>query len=384
MKISLAVHGRFYALDMAAALLRNGQDVRVLTNARARSVARQFPLERTSMFRLHFVLAHAARTLARGEPPELIEAHLKQMFGRWAARKHIACLPDVIHCWSGVAEESLRACAEHSLCTLARSSAHISTQHRLLEEEEVRTGKTLEKPSGWIIEREEREYELAHVVIVPSRFARETFLQRGVSPDTVKVVSLPQHATGFVATPTAIAARAKRLRAGAPLRVLYVGMLSYRKGMHDMLEVLRELHGAMEFRMVGPLLPECAEFAADASKFGRVEPAVRETNLPDVYSWGDVFLLPTIEDGFAVVLGQAQAAGLPFITTTNSGGPDILAQGGHGFVVPVRSPQAIVERLLWCDDNREQVAQMVEQLHAEPPRRSWDDVAIDFMQAVTR
>jgi hypothetical protein len=43
----------------------------------------------------------------------------------------------------------------------------------------------------------------------------------------------------------------------------------------------------------------------------------------------------------------------------------------------------MIERLQWCDDNREQVAHMVERLYAEPPRRNWDDVAKDFMQVVT-
>jgi glycosyltransferase involved in cell wall biosynthesis len=382
-KISIAVHGRFHAFDLAAALLRNGQDVRLLTNARARAVARMFPLHRTSLLRRHFLLANAARTIAHGEPPPFFEARLKQMFGRWAARKHIARLPDVIHCWSGVAEETLRACGEHSICTVARGSAHIRTQHDLLEAEERRTGHVLEKPSRWIIEREEREYELAHAIIVPSSFAGKSFVERGVSSAKVRVVPLPLRATGFTAGPASIAARTHRLRSGAPLRVVYVGMLSYRKGMHDLLAVMRELRGVMEFRLVGPLLTECADFARMAARVARVEPAVPEARLPEVYSWGDVFVLPTIEDGFAVVLAQAQAAGLPIITTTNSGGPDILAHGGQGFVVPVRAPQAFVEQLRWCDANREQVAQMVERLHAEPPRRTWDDVANDFMQAVT-
>ena len=383
MKISIAVHGRFHAFDLAAALLRSGQDVRLLASARATAVSRKFPLERTSILRRHFVLAHAAHIMAGGEPPAFVEARLKQMFGRWAARHHILRQPDVIHCWSGVAEESLRACAGHSFCTVARGSAHIRVQHALLAEEQQRTGRDLGKPSGWIIEREEREYELAHAIVVPSTFARQSFLDAGVPADKVRVVMLATRATGFEAAPDVIAERMRRLRAGGRLRVVYVGMLSFRKGMHDLRAVMKALGGRMDFRMVGPVTPECREFARDAARMARVEAAVPETELSAVYAWGDVFVLPTIEDGFAVVLAQAQAAGLPIITTTNSGGPDIIEAGGQGFIVPIRNAEAMIERLVWCDENREELARMVEALHGHPPRRSWDDAAADFMHAVT-
>lgn len=383
MKISIAAHGRFHAVDLAAALLRNGQDVQLLASARPSAVARQFPLARTQLLRKHFVLAHTARVAAGGEPPAFVEARLKRMFGGWAARKHIVQHPDVIYCLSGVAEESLQACRGQSLGIVARLSAHIRTQRRLLQEEERRVGQPLEKPSDWIVAREEREYQQADLVMVPSSFARETFSERDMPPERMAVVPLTTRATGFAAPETAIAARRQRLLGGEPLRVLYVGMLSYRKGMFDMLQVLRALSGRMEFRLVGPLLRECKGFAQQAATLARVESAVGETELPSIYAWGDVFLLPTIEDGFGVVLAQAQAAGLPIITTTNSGGPDIMAAGGQGFIVPIRSSEAIIERLRWCDDNRTMIAHMVAALHALPPLRSWDDVAEDFMRAVS-
>jgi glycosyltransferase involved in cell wall biosynthesis len=382
-RISIAVHGRFHAFDLAAALLRYGADVRLLASARRKTVARKFPLDRTRTFDRHLLLSHAARKIAGGEPPAMIEKRLKQMFGRWAAKQHIAQRPDIVHCWSGIAEETLRACRDRSFCSMARGSAHIRVQHALLSDEQRRTGRTLEMPSSWIIEREEREYELAHAIVVPSSFARDTFLERGVSAGKLRLVPLATRATGFIAPVADITARVRRLRSGGRLRVLYIGMLSYRKGMHDMLDVVRTLSPSMDFRFVGPLLAECSSFAAEATAAARVDGAVPESDLPDVYAWGDVFVLPTIEDGFAVVLAQAQAAGLPIITTTNSGGPDIIHDGGKGFIVPIRDAQSIIDRLIWCNDHRDEVAQMVEALHERPPARSWDDVAQDFVRAMT-
>ena len=383
MHISIAAHGRFHAFDLAAALLGHGMDVRLLTNYPRRVAARWLPAERVQTLRRHGLLSRAARHAASGEPPEQVEAALKQMFGRWAARRHIAEVPDVVHCWSGVAEESLRACADRAICTVARGSAHIRTQYELLAAEQVRTGCRLEKPSAWIIAREEREYDLAFRVIVPSSFARRSFIERGHDPGKIAVVNLSWRARGFEADEAIVARRAQRLRSGAPLRVLYTGALSYRKGMHDMRAVLGALGPRMSFRLVGPLLDECADFAREAARVAQVQAAVPESHLPEVYAWGDVFLLPTIEDGFAVVLAQAQAAGLPLIATTNCGAPDIIEGGGQGFIVPVRTPSAIIERLEWCNTNREELARMVERLYEQPPRRSWDDAASDFIRVVS-
>ena len=380
-RISIAVHGRFHAFDLAAALLRSGAEVQLLTNYPRHKVSEWFPAERTRSWVTHGVLQRAAQKVFDGEPPASIEAMLKKSFGAWVANELGKYNADVVHCWSGVAEETLRGRVGNT-CTLARGSAHIATQNELLLEEERRTGNRLERPSQWIMEREEREYALADRIIVPSAFAQRTFVQRGVPRDTVRVVNLSLRATGFDPSEGVIQQRLQRLRSGAPLRVLYTGMISYRKGMHDLHRVLESLGKRMEFRLVGPILPECRDFVRAASQLATIQAPVPQRELPDVYAWGDVFLLPTIEDGFAVVLAQAQAAGLPMLCTTNCGGPDIIENGGKGWVVPVRAPDEIVERLRWCDDNREAVATMVEQLHAEPAHRDWDTVARDFLQAV--
>ena len=380
-RISIAVHGRFHAFDLAAALLRAGADVQLLTNYPRSKVGRWFPPERTQTLLLHGVLNRLAHRVFDGEPPVMIEAALKRYFGRWAAHEHATYFADVVHCWSGIAEETLRRKAGR-VCTVARGSAHIRAQHDLLMDEERRVGKRLEKPSRWIIEREEREYAMADRIIVPSEFACRTFVEHGISAEKVRIVNLSMRATGFAADAEVIRRRIERVKSGAPLRVVYVGMMSYRKGMHDLSSVLATLGREMEFRLVGPLLPECADFAREAARTATVEAALPEQDLRNVYAWGDVFVLPTIEDGFAVVLAQAQAAGLPILTTTNCGGPDIIANGGQGWVVPIRDSERIIEQLRWCNDNRDAVAGMVEQLNIRPPARDWDDAARDFLQAV--
>ena len=109
-----------------------------------------------------------------------------------------------------------------------------------------------------------------------------------------------------------------------------------------------------------------------------VVPKVAHHDLPNWYADSDIFMFPTLEDGYAVVLAQAQAGGLPIVTTANCSGPDLIAEGETGWVLPIRDPDAFVERLLWCDANRPALAEMVRRIYHAARTRSWDDVAGDF------
>jgi glycosyltransferase involved in cell wall biosynthesis len=62
-------------------------------------------------------------------------------------------------------------------------------------------------------------------------------------------------------------------------------------------------------------------------------------------------ILPTLCDGFGMVILEALANGLPVITTSNAGGADAIVSGRSGFVIAPADRDAIVERLSWCDAN---------------------------------
>jgi glycosyltransferase involved in cell wall biosynthesis len=118
-------------------------------------------------------------------------------------------------------------------------------------------------------------------------------------------------------------------------------------------------------------------------RFVDVVPKQAQDHLPAWYSDNDLFLFPTIEDGFPVVLAQAQANALPILTTPNCSGPDFITDGATGWVLPIRSPEAFVERLNWCDANRPALADMVRGAYTRYRVRDWNDVAADFERLCT-
>jgi glycosyltransferase involved in cell wall biosynthesis len=249
----------------------------------------------------------------------------------------------------------------------------------LLAEEERRTGAPQDRPSRWIIAREQREYALADRIVVLSSFARDSFIAEGLPEARLFLLPLGARLDAFRPGPEVVEARRRRILAGRPLRVLYVGALSFQKGLWDLAEVVRRPDvGSFEFRLVGAPALEAAALIGSLAGRATFTPRVPQAQLPSIYAWGDLFVFPTIQDGYAVVLAQAAAAGLPILATTNCAAPDLVRAGESGWIVPIRSPEALVERLHWCDAHRGELATMAERVVTQFQPRDWSDVAADF------
>jgi glycosyltransferase involved in cell wall biosynthesis len=253
------------------------------------------------------------------------------------------------------------------------------TQDRLLQEEEARAGVPLSRPSPWMIERERREYAMANDIVVLSSFARRTFEEEGVSPSKLAVLPLGVDVAAFRPSANAIDERERRILSGKPLNVLYVGALSYQKGLFDLARVIETLPGSrFRFTLVGPATPESATTVRSLAARADVMGKVPQRDLPAFYEKADVFVFPTIQDGFGMVLAQAKASGLPILTTPNSAALDLVTPGRDGWIVPIRNAEAIEERLLWCADNRATVAGMTRLIADQFQPRDWSRVAADF------
>ncbi len=363
------------------ALIAQGHDVTVFTNYPPRAAERfGLPMERVRSFVLHGVSDRVSMQVARRTSARYPEQWLHEWFGRWAAREVGTEEWDVIHCWSGVSEELLAAFrGRRAVTLLMRGSSHIRVQDALLREEESRSGQALDRPSRWMIERETREYALADHVLVLSSFARRTFLDEGEPAERVSMLPLGVDVSSFRITPAERDARVERILGSGPVRVLYVGAWSLRKGMMDLVHAARTLREEpFEFRLVGPAMAETSALLAGAPSSVKLMGKRPQHQLAADYAAADVFLFPTIEDGFGMVLTQAMAAGLPCVTTPNGAGPDFIDEGRNGWIVPIRQPDAIAERLRWFQANRGAMATMVKKLDGAGLTRDWSDVGRDF------
>lgn len=137
-----------------------------------------------------------------------------------------------------------------------------------------------------------------------------------------------------------------------PLKVLSVGRLEWKKGYEFALSALKRLQDQgcnFEYRVIGEGEHRAAlEFAScQLGINGRVcfLGAVPHDQVIRHLQWADIFLHPSVSEGFCNAVIEAQAVGLPVVCTDADGLPENVADGITGFVVPRRDPKAMAENI---------------------------------------
>lgn len=186
--------------------------------------------------------------------------------------------------------------------------------------------------------RKDAELSQADIVFVASSFTLQTLDEAPDFQGTVVVA--PYGAPLDQPRPPRAAPRTD-----GPLRVLFVGSLGQRKGLSYLLDAVDRLGSGAELTLIGtrPSAP-CAPLD-QALRRHRWIPSCPHHRVLEEMAAHDVFVFPSLFEGFGLVLLEAMAMGLPVITTPHTAGPDLIDEGTEGFIVPIRSAGAIAEKL---------------------------------------
>ena len=136
------------------------------------------------------------------------------------------------------------------------------------------------------------------------------------------------------------------------MRVLFLGQVNLRKGVSRLLQAAQTLlDEPVEFWIVGPVQIAKAEAATDNARVKWSGPVTRKETA-EKYRAADVFILPTLSDGFAITQLEAQAYGLPFISSKCCGG--VVEDGRNGIILEEPSAECIAAAIRDCvaDPNR--------------------------------
>lgn len=267
-----------------------------------------------------------------------------ESFDRWLARKLEPC--DVFHCLSSFGLETHKVARERygALTVCDRGSSHILYQDEILAEEYARWGIPYRHIDRRLVERELQEYEFCDRIFVPSAFAYRSFVEKQVSE--AKLVKIPYGVDLNLFRPLA--------KEDDVFRVIYVGAMSLQKGLPYLLEAIAGLTlPKFEVWLIGGLHPEVKPFLARYEGRYRYFGIVPRADLHKYYSQASVFVICSIQEGLALVQAQAMACGLPVIATRNTGAEDLFTDGVEGFIVPIRDPGAIREKVLYLYEHPE-------------------------------
>lgn len=188
--------------------------------------------------------------------------------------------------------------------------------------------------------RKDEELSAADAVFVASSFTRRTL---AFAPGLRALVHVVPY--GAPRVPDDLPPPAARMGNG-PLRVLFAGSLGQRKGMSYLLDAVRRLGPSrVELTLLGHKTVEnCAPLDA-AVRAHRWIPSLPHAEVLAEMARQDVLVFPSLFEGFGLVILEAMSRGLPVVATAHTAGPDVIEDGVDGFLVPIRSAEAIAEKL---------------------------------------
>lgn len=345
-KVALTVNGIFHLFDLAGELAKREMLAgiyssfhwgRLKREGLERSYVHTFPWIHPAQLAIQ---RHAAIPAIFNRP---LDRLVRSGLDHHVAKVLMAC--DVYVALSGSGFKSGSTAQRRGAAYVCdRGSSHIRFQDRIVREEYRIWGYEQEVVDPYFVEREEAEYSQADAITVPSSFALRSFVQMGVPKEKLRRIPYGVRLDRFrrVAEPPR-----------DEFRVLFAGTVSLRKGVPYLLEAFRALrHPRKRLRLVGPVTGEMQGLLhrfdlTDVELVGRVP----QVEMTEYMSSSHVMVLPSIEEGLALVQGQAMACGCPLISSEHTGGEDLFSESVEGFLVPIRSSAVIAQRLQQLADD---------------------------------
>jgi glycosyltransferase involved in cell wall biosynthesis len=235
------------------------------------------------------------------------------------------------------------------------------------------------KDSEMKLERKTQELELADIVVGPSKFVIDSLPNWAREKTVVMSPFGSPKLSYYNKNNKSIMQIQDDTRA---LRVLFVGSMGQRKGLGDLFAGVKQLKGTnIELIIMGSLLAPMNFYRKEFSDF-IYEPCRPHEQVLELMRTCDVFCLPSIVEGRALVMQEAMSQGLPLIITPNTGGADLIKEGQTGFIIPVRSPEAIAEKILWFVENRSAIPEMSRKAKEHAMSYTWDSYGAKIVKSI--
>lgn len=358
--ITVTCAGRFHAFRLAEQLERRGELARFLTTTpprRDEAVSRYKynPWPEIAMRgprRFGFAFASGDQVKAR-------------MFDHWAAT-HLPDESDTVVVWSGMGRETIAESKRRGWTTIVdRGSTHCLSQDAVLR----RAHRDLNLPyTSPAMSDQLAEYESCDAIVVPSEWAKRTFVDNGIPSAKVRVVPYGVDIRKFSPS-LRMPDRLIVLAVGASVRKNTVGLV---KAFLSAGVVRSELWIAgtvpNDLRSVWSVVPEPHGLV-------KVLGHVPHRDLPDLYRQASCFVCASLEEGMSLALLEAMASGLPCLATPQSGAPDL------GLIPRIEGPNDLTEWIRSIAASAVLQRSMGEYARAQAERFTWDAYGDRWLEA---
>jgi glycosyltransferase involved in cell wall biosynthesis len=225
---------------------------------------------------------------------------------------------------------------------------------------------TAHTPNAVHLRMEEADWDAATAVLAPSDAVAETFREAGFAEER-----LIRHQYGYRPGPRRVPPRSSEPVIDG-LRAVYVGLGEPRKGLHYALDawLASEASRTGTLTVVGRMLPAYARVLEDRLSHPSVRVIGFSSDVENALAASDVLVLPTIEEGSALVTYEAQAVGCVPLVSTAAGA--MMDDGVHGLLHEPRDVGELTRQLDLLASDRSVLARMSEASIAHSPQLTWD------------
>jgi len=263
---------------------------------------------------------------------------------------------DIFHFVSSIGYYSGRkAKREGAILICDERTEYPDFQRQIIEEEYDKLEIKFNPPGLLYDDKIKSEYALSDYIILPSSYAKQTFIDAGFKPKKIFVVPYGINLQQFHPV-------GENYKSDNIFRIIYVGQIIPRKGVHYLIEAFERLKlSKTELLLIGPIDESMKSFIDKRTKYNskiKAIGAVPKIELSKYYSRGSVFVLPSLADSRGLVVSEAMGCGLPVIVTENTGSKEIVRDGKDGFIIPIRDVDVLMERICFLYKNKSICKQM--------------------------
>lgn len=296
-------------------------------------------------------------------------------FDKWVAKAIKHYRPDVVHTYEHAALVSLQQARSLNIFSVyEQPSQHHSYFTAVVEKQfELYPALKTETTSLLINKKAERrnhrrdqELALASLIICNSTFTKKTLINGGVEEGKISIIPL-----GFPVIKEIL----RTYHKNKPVVFLYAGNQSIRKGSHLLYEAWRVCNftpAEAKLMLVGKMtLPE--EMRANLPGDVLIKENIPHHELTSLYGEADVFVLPTLADGFGMVVTESMASGLPVIATDACCGPDVIKNNENGWIIAAGDLQALINQMKYCVSHQQDLKSVGIKAQQTAAKWQWAD-----------
>jgi glycosyltransferase involved in cell wall biosynthesis len=215
--------------------------------------------------------------------------------------------------------------------------------------------------------RLDSESKLSDNCVVASSFTKRTLIENGIDEKKITIIPYGVNHNKFKT-------KSNYNTFNGKLNIIFVGQFIQRKGLYYLFEAIRKINSKnikLTIAGRGPIDELLIDDYKDKINL-KIKLNLTQDELTKELQNNDVFIFPSIAEGFGHVILEAMSIGLPVICTSNTAGPDLFKTGNEGFITPIRDIDALINKIIWCIDNKNSLAEMGHQSKETSKMFTWE------------